>query len=81
LEAGEHLKEFALRRRAFVPVGPFLRRNNWERVVFPDILDMNLEVGRMSVDRLRVSNRDRLAFRSSRGGDLGCALPWWSHFV
>ena len=38
----------------YMSVGPCLRRNSRERVVFPDILDVILEVGWMSVDRLRV---------------------------
>ena len=62
LEDGEHLEELPFGGELdFVPVGPYLRHNSQERVVFPDA---NLEVGRMSIGRLRVPNNVRLAFRS-----------------
>ena len=53
MEADEHLEELPFDGELdFVPVDPSLPRNSKKKVVFLDILDMNLEVEWMSIDRL-----------------------------
>ena len=45
LKAGEHLEELPFGGElSFRPVSLCLRCNSRERVVFPDVLDVNLEV-------------------------------------
>jgi len=63
LEAGEHLEELTFRREpGFVSVGPCLRCSSGGRVLFSDVFDVNIEMGRGRIGRPRDPNGYLLAF-------------------